>query len=85
MSHLLGICAKRYNGHELWMLLGVLQNREHTFEVVSQDVLIRDELTLQPNTLKRTVYEVGVKDRHGFDAVCIVSGNMDDTEAYWED
>ncbi len=83
MSKLLVICAKRYNGHELWTLLGVLQDRGHDFEVVSQKTLIRDELTLRPNTLERTVYEV--EDTKDFNAVVIVSGNMADTEAYWTD
>jgi len=85
MSHLLVICAKRYNGHELWTLLGVLQERGHTFEVVSQAVLIRDELTLRPNTIKRTVYDVPSDEAADFDGVCVVSGNMADTEAYWTD
>lgn len=79
-------CAKRYNGHELWTLLGVFQKRDHAFEVVSQEKLIRDELTLRPNILDRTLYEVEpqkvVKD---FDSMIVVSGNMDDTEAYWYD
>ncbi len=86
MSKVLVICAKRYNGHELWTLLGVVQERGHSFEVVSQELLIRDELTLRPNILKRTVYDV--EDQfvaHRFDAVAIVSGNMKDTEAYWND
>ncbi len=85
MSHLLVICAKRYNGHELWTLLGVLQEREHTFEVVSQETTIRDEITLRPNTIERQVYDVGCNETGDFDAVCVVSGNMSDTEAYWED
>lgn len=83
MSKLLVICAKRYNGHELWTLLGVLQERGHEFEVVSQETTIRDELTLRPNTIERTVYNV--EDTEDFDAVCVVSGNMLDTEAYWKD
>lgn len=83
MSHLLVICAKRYNGHELWTMLGVVQERGHTFEVVSQSTLIRDELTLKPNTIARTVYEVHTTFDH--DAVVVVSGNMKDTEAYWTD
>ncbi len=85
MSHVLVICAKRYNGHELWTLLGVLLEREHTFEVVSQEVLIRDELTLRPNTIERVVYDVGWDEVNNFNAVCIVSGNMEDTESYWTD
>ncbi len=83
MSKLLVICAKRYNGHELWTLLGVLQERGHEFEVVSQELLIRDELTLQPNTIERTVYDVD--NTYQFDGVVVVSGNMKDTEAYWDD
>ena len=87
MSHLLVVCAKRYNGHELWTLLGVLQGRGHTFEVASQATLIRDELTLQPNTIERTVYEVGSEElqNESFQAMCVVSGNMEDTEKYWRD
>ena len=83
MSNILVICAKRYNGHELWTLLGVLQGRGHSFEVVSQETTIRDELTLRPNTVKRTVYDLG--NTVGFNGVCVVSGNMKDTEAYWTD
>jgi len=84
---LLVICAKRYNGHELWTLLGVLQERDYEFEVVSQALLIRDELTLKPNTIERTVYDVSPDEirEEKFAAVCVVSGNMSDTEAYWTD
>lgn len=86
MSHLLVICAKRYNGHELWTLLGVIQKRGHSFEVVSQETLIRDELSLRPNSIERTVYEVDPRNVIVyFDAVAVVSGNMADTEAYWTD
>ena len=28
------VCARRYNGHELWTFLGVLQEAEIEFEVV---------------------------------------------------
>lgn len=86
MSNVLVICAKRYNGHELWTLLGKLQGRHHSFEVVSQDTLIKDELTLRPNTIARTVWKVDpVSEVGNFDAVCVVSGNMADTELYWKD
>jgi putative intracellular protease/amidase len=67
MSKVLVVCARRYNGHELWTALGVMQERGHEFEVVSTDKTIKDELTLRP------------------DAIMIVSGNMKDTEAYWDD
>lgn len=85
MSRVLVICAKRYNGHELWTLLGVLQKRDHWFEVVSQETLIKDELTLRPNTIERTVYQVNPEEVSNYDAIVVVSGNMDDTEAYWTD
>lgn len=85
MSNVLVVCAKRYNGHELWTALGVMQSRGHTFEVVSQETIIRDELTLQPNSIKRTVYEVAPEELDSFDGIMIVSGNMADTERYWDD
>src|ERR1700757_3126559 len=80
------VCARRYNGHELWMSLGVLRDRSHTFEVVSQATLIRDEITYRPNTIERTVYEVGTLElQERFDAMMVISGNMADTEKYWHD
>lgn len=85
MSHVLVVCAQKYNGHELWTALGIIQQAGHTFEVVSTETLIRDELTLRPNTIKRTVYEVSEDELDSFDGIMIVSGNMKDTEAYWDD
>ena len=80
------VCARRYNGHELWVALGVLQKAGHSFEVVSTDYLIEDEVTGQRNTIERIVYEVdpekALVDFHG---LMIISGNMKDTEAYWDD
>lgn len=79
-------CAKRYNGHELWTALGIIQRRGHQFEVVSQETTIRDEITLRPNTIERPVYGVGTCELEDqFDAMMVVSGNMSDTEAYWTD
>lgn len=85
MAKMLVICAKRYNAHELWTLLGVLQKRDHTFDVVSTEKLIKDELTLRPNTVERLVYEVSPSEVSNYDGIAIVSGNMQDTEAYWHD
>jgi putative intracellular protease/amidase len=86
MSKVLIVCAKRYNGHELFTLLGILQKRGHQFEVVSQDKLIRDELTLKPNTIERTVWETNPPEEvQRNDGIIVVSGNMSDTEAYWKD
>lgn len=88
MSHVLVICARRYNGHELWTALGVMQQHGHTFEVVSTHKFIEDEVTHQPNVIERTlndlVAETGLAPIK-FDGLMIVSGNMADTELYWTD
>jgi len=83
VSHILVVCARRYNGHELWTALGVIRQRGHTFELISTDYIIQDEITMQPNRIKRTVDEVAAEEMKQFDAFMIVSGNMKDTEAYW--
>ena len=77
------VVARKYNGHELWVSLGVLQERGHTFEVISTDTNIMDEVTFQRNTIERTIDDVPNLD--GFDALMFISGNMADTEAYWTD
>ncbi len=83
---LLVICAKRYNGHELWTALGTFSERGINFEVVSSETLIRDELTMQPNTIERTFNEISpLEVDTKFDGIVLVSGNMADTEAYWDD
>lgn len=82
MSHILVVCARRYNGHELWTALGVIKERGHTFEVVSTDYVIQDEITMQPNRIKHVIEEKTYTAEE-FDAFMVVSGNMADTEAYW--
>ena len=77
------VCARRYNGHELWTALGVLQEAGVDFEVVSTSKLIQDEVTHQPNTIQRTIDEVAPEELDQFDGLLIISGNMSDTEAYW--
>lgn len=78
------VCARRYNGHELWTAFGVLKERGHTFDVISTDYVIQDEITLKPNRIKLTVNDVDHFDGDKYDAFMIVSGNMADTEAYWK-
>ena len=86
MSHILVVCARRYNGHELWTALGVIKQRGHSFELVSTDYIIQDEISLRPNKIKRIIPEVSPDEirEEKFDAFMIVSGNMADTEAYWK-
>lgn len=84
MSHALVLCARRYNGHELWTALGVMKRRGHTFDLISTDYVIQDEITMAPNKIKQTLDEVGYEPTV-YDGFMIVSGNMRDTEAYWYD
>lgn len=85
MSYVLVICARRYNGHELWTALGVMQQQGIEFEVVSQALLIEDEVTGEQNCIDRTVYDVDLSEIASLDGVMVVSGNMKDTESYWKD
>jgi len=81
--NVLVVVAKQYNGHELWVSLGILQQRGHTFEVISSQKELMDEVTYQRNLLEKTLDDVKTLD--GFDALVFISGNMQDTEAYWQD
>lgn len=84
MSHILVVCARRYNGHELWVALGTMAKRGHTFDLLSTGHVIQDEVTGAKQRIKRLVGEIDV-DEIGkkYDAFMVVSGNMKDTEAYW--
>ena len=77
------IVARRYNGHELWTALGVMQEAGIEFDVVSRTKNIVDEVTRQPNTIEMVLEDVTSLD--GYDGLMFVSGNMDDTESHWHD
>lgn len=77
------VVAQRYNGHELWTALGVLQQHGIEFEVISTQYIISDEITREPNRIERLLTEDTTLE--GFDGLMFVSGNMSDTEAYWND
>ena len=77
------VCARRYNGHELWTALGVMRERDIDFEVISTANVVFDEVTYQPNKLTRTIDDVEPDELSEFDGLMIVSGNMADTELYW--
>lgn len=79
--NVLVVCARFFNGHELWTSLGILQKQGHTFEVVSTGAIIADEITLEGKRIQRTVDEVDNLD--GFDALMFISGDMAYTEAHW--
>jgi len=77
------IVANKYNGHELWTALGIIQQAGIEFEIVSTDYIVRDEITLQPHEIRLTLNDsFSLAPFSGF---MIVSGNMKDTEAYWTD
>ncbi len=83
MTHVLVVCARRYNPLELFPALTIMKSRGHTYEVVSTDTIIQDEPTMTPSKIKRTIDDV--KDVSEFGALMIVSGNSYDTESYWHD
>jgi putative intracellular protease/amidase len=60
-----------------------MQKRGVEFDLVSTDYIIQDEITMRPNKIEQTVYEV--EDLSKYDGIMVVSGNMEDTEAYWTD
>lgn len=77
------VVAQRFNGHELWTSLGILQRRGHEFEVTSVGTTLVDEVTYFATKIERTIDEVPTLK--GFDGLLFVSGNMQDTESYWHD
>jgi putative intracellular protease/amidase len=84
MARVLIVCAQRYNGHELWTTLGILRSRGHVFDVASTGLIIYDEITFVPNRIELLVGSDGL-DLSAYDALMVVSGNMQDTERYWKD
>ncbi len=78
------VVARRYNGHELWTALGILSEADIGFEVISTETLIKDEVTFQGNTIERTIDDVDPEEVYNFDGLMIISGNMADTELYWD-
>ncbi len=77
------VVARRYNGHELWTALGILNEAGIEFEVISTETLIKDEVTFQENTIERTIDDVDPEELYNYDGLMIISGNMADTELYW--
>lgn len=78
------VVARRYNGHELWTALGVMHSHGIEFDIVSTDYLIEDEVTGQPNRIEFKLEDVVPMKVNAYDGLMIVSGNMQDTEAYWK-
>lgn len=84
MTHVLVVCARQYNGHELWVALGVMAHRGHTFELLSTGKVIEDEVTHERNKIEMLIGDVPASELgNKYGAFMVVSGNMRDTEAYW--
>lgn len=79
------VCARAYNGHELWTALGVIRHNDIQFSLASTDYIIQDEVTGQKNRIKQLVDDDLIISADICDGLMIVSGNMKDTEAYWTD
>lgn len=78
------VCAQRYNGHELWTALGVMQAHGLEFDVASTQYLIEDEITFQANKIQYTLDDIDPEKVRQYDGLMFVSGNMKDTELYWK-
>lgn len=79
------VCSRRYNGQEFWGALGSLQQAGIEYEVISTGRIILDELTAKANSIERTINDVDLNELDLFDGLMVISGNMDDTQAYWKD
>lgn len=79
------VCARQYNGHELWTAFGVLRANGIEFDLASTGLIIEDEVTHQKNRITQLVTDDLYKTAETHDGFMIVSGNMKDTEAYWKD
>ena len=82
-SKVLIIVARRYNGNELWTTLGILHARGNAFYVASTALEIVDEVTGQHNRIQSLIKDI--EDCKLFDALMVISGDMADTELYWND
>lgn len=82
MSNLLVVVSRRYNYAEFWYTLKVFKKRGHNFDVVSSELVIRQENRKgHSNKLDRTIDDVRTMD--GFDGLVVISGNPEDTEIFW--
>jgi putative intracellular protease/amidase len=64
-----------------------MKERGHTFDLISTDYVIQDEITMRPNRIKSLTIDTDpeIMRTDKYNGFMIVSGNMLDTEAYWND
>lgn len=78
------VCDRRYNSHQFWTALDTLKKRGHTFDVISTDYIIQDEITLEASRIEQTINDIDHFDHYKYDAFMLISGNPEDTKAYWD-
>jgi putative intracellular protease/amidase len=86
VAHVLVVCDRRFNGNQLWIALGTLTKRGHTYKLISTSLNVEDERTKVKYLVHGVVGEVPVEAiGTEFQAYMMISGNPEDTEAYWRD
>jgi putative intracellular protease/amidase len=83
--NVLVLTVNKYNGHELWSGLGILQSRGHTFKIASTTLLIEDETTGGYNRAHMVWNDLKKQDLEEYDGLMIVSGDPKQTEKMWKD
>src|ERR1700753_931871 len=84
MANVLVICNRRFNAHHLWVALGTMTKRGHTYDVMSTSYVIEDEETHRKVKIKKVVGDVDVSEIGPiYQGVMLISGFPPDTKAYW--
>ena len=80
----LAIVSRRYNYHEFWASLAVLQERGHEVVVVSSGWALRAEKGYdRAHKAHHLLSWLDEADLSVFDGLIVISGNPSDTEGYW--
>ena len=82
------ILPKRFNGHELFVLLKVLKDHDIKFMLLSQDeVAVEEEGVFTPGGFRikthGIVFNFPVDELIKYSALIFVSGDLNDLEEYW--
>lgn len=84
MSHVLVICARRYDPHALYTVMDVLSDKGHTMTIVSTDIVIQDMYTGEPFRIQMMLDTVG-QFKTVSNGVIFVDGDTRDTQILWSD
>jgi putative intracellular protease/amidase len=83
-THVLVICARRYNPHELYTVIDVLDARGYSPSIVSTDSVIQDMYTGEPF---RATYSLETAGQYHTvsSGIIFVEGELKDTQVLWTD